>query len=83
MAIYRIFPEKDTFIYTDQVTANAGKDEIVEIGGYPGTFNNGEASRILIKFPDSEINDLITNTIGLDNTGSMEVQLKMYLGEKL
>ena len=81
MAIYRIFPEKDTFIYTDQVTGNAGRDEIVEIGGYPGTFDNGETSRVLTKYADSEINHVITNTIGLSNTGSMRVDLKMYLAE--
>ena len=39
MAIYRIFPEKDTFLYTEQLTSNAGKDEIIEIAGYPGTLD--------------------------------------------
>ena len=33
MAVYRIFPEKDTIISTEVTTGNAGKDEIVEIGG--------------------------------------------------
>jgi len=56
MAIYRIFPEKDSFIYTDQLTGNAGKDEILEIGGYPSAIDGtGETSRILLKFADSEI----------------------------
>jgi hypothetical protein len=34
MAIYKIFPEKDTFISTEVPTGNAGKDEIIEIGTY-------------------------------------------------
>jgi len=37
MAVYRIFPEKDTFIFSEPTIAgtygNAGKDEILEIGG--------------------------------------------------
>ena len=34
MAIYRIFPESDTFIFSEGVKGNAGKDEILEIAGY-------------------------------------------------
>jgi hypothetical protein len=64
MAIYRIFPEKDTFIYTEQPTGNAGKDEVVEIGGYPNTAGIGQTSRILMKFSDTEIDNVINNTIG-------------------
>jgi hypothetical protein len=33
MAVYRIFPEQDAFIFSE-VPTNAGLDEIVEIGGY-------------------------------------------------
>ena len=79
MAIYRIFPEKDSFIYTDQITGNAGKDEILEIGGYPGiTDATGQAARLLIKFSDSEIDDVISNKIGNTNFSS---SLKLYLAD--
>ena len=40
MAIYRIFPDKDSIIYSEQNTGNAGLDEIVEIAGYTGV-NDG------------------------------------------
>ena len=79
MAIYRIFPDKDAFIYSEVTTANAGRDEIVEIGGYPGTIDGtGQASRIVTKFADSEIDDVIDNKIGNTNFSS---SLKLYLAE--
>jgi len=78
MAIYRLFPEKDTFIYTEQITGNAGKDEIVEIGGYPDTSGLGEASRVLVKYSSTEIDDVINNEIGSTN---FSASLNMYLAE--
>lgn len=82
MAIYRIFPEKDTFIYTEQNTGNAGKDEIVEVGGYKGVNDGtGQATRILTQFSSTEIDDVINNEIGLDSTGSMSASLKLYLAD--
>jgi hypothetical protein len=78
MAIYRIFPEKDTFIYTEQVLANAGKDQVVEIGGYPNSAGIGQTSRILTKFSDTEINNVIDNEIGSTNFSS---SIKLYLAE--
>ena len=77
MAIYRIFPEKDTFIFSENSTANAGRDEIVEIGGYPGTIDGtGQASRIITKFSDEDIEDVINNKIGSTNFSS---SLNLYL----
>ena len=79
MAIYRIFPDKDAFIYSEVPTANAGRDEIVEIAGYPGTIDGtGQTSRIVTKFADSEIDDVINNKIGNTNFSS---SLKLYLAE--
>lgn len=79
MAIYRIFPDKDTFIYTDQLTGNAGKDEILEVGGYPGlTDGIGQASRLLMQFSSTEIDDVINNEIGSTNFSS---SIKLYLAQ--
>lgn len=80
MAIYRIFPEKDTFIYTEQLTSNAGKDEIIEIAGYPGTLDGtGQASRILTKFSSEEIEDVILNKVTPGALNSMSSSIKLYL----
>lgn len=62
MAIYRIFPDSDTFIFTENVTGNAGLDEINELGGYP-VAGIGQASRILVKFRTSDIQNVINNKI--------------------
>ena len=63
MAVYRIFPDSDAFIYTEEITGNAGRDEINEIGGYP-VEGIGNTSRILIKFTTSEIQDVLDNKVG-------------------
>ena len=50
MAVYRIFPQQDAFIYSETPTANAGLDEILEIGGYADISGIGETSRMLVQF---------------------------------
>ena len=75
MAVYRIFPDSDAFIYTEEITGNAGRDEINEIGGYP-VEGVGNTSRILIKFTTSEIQDVIDNKIGANTfTSSLHAYL--------
>lgn len=78
MAVYRIFPEKDTFIFTETSNANAGKDEILEIGGYPNLLEQGQTSRTLIKFSDEEIDGVINDEIGNTNFSS---SIHLYLAE--
>jgi hypothetical protein len=76
MAVYKIFPEKDATIYSYYPTANTGIDEILEISTFESTFVGGrEASRALIKFSTSEIDDVITNKV----SGSYKAFLKLYL----
>ena len=69
MAIYKIFPTKDTTIYSGYPVMNTGLDEVLEastnfkispsetIGPYPQT------SRLLIQFPQSSILNVINNKI--------------------
>ena len=81
MAIYRIYPEKDTFVSSDPNTAglysNFGKDEILEIGGYPDPSDpdTGRTNRALIQFNISEIKSTISNKV----SGSYSASLNMYL----
>jgi len=77
MAVYRIFPEKDTFISSEVPTGNAGKDEIVEIGGYMDTTGLGQTNRILVQYSTSEIQDVIANKV----TGSYSASLAFYLAD--
>ena len=81
MAIYRIFPEKDTFVTSKPNTAglypNAGKDEIIEIGGFPDPIDSatGRSNRSLIQFNTDDI----TNTISSKVSGSYSASLNLYL----
>lgn len=78
MAVYRIFPEKDAFIYSETPTGNAGKDEILEVGGYTDISGQGETSRILIQFSSTEISDIVANKIGSNNYSA---SLGLYLAD--
>ena len=86
MAYYSIFPEKDTTIYShpDRINMNTGRDKILELVEEKAT--TGEvyyASRILIKFKNLDIKDVIENK--LQNThihpNNAKVFLNLYAGE--
>lgn len=78
MAVYKLFPEKDTFIFSETVTGNAGKDEIIEIGGYPDTFGVGRANRLLVQFNTAEMQDVVANKV---SGSSYTANLHMYLAD--
>lgn len=78
MAVYRIFPEKDAFIFSETPTGNAGKDEILEIGGYTDISGEGETSRILLQFNSTEISNVVANKIGSNNYSA---SLGLYLAD--
>jgi hypothetical protein len=76
MAIYKLFPTKDASIYSYYPTKNAGLDEILDISLYKSIEGNGEVSRALLAFSNTEISDLLTNKIALSN---YRAYLKLYL----
>jgi hypothetical protein len=78
MAVYRIFPEKDTFISTEVPTGNAGKDEIIEIGGYADIADTGETNRLLVQYSTSEIQDVLASKIG---AATYSASLHLYLAD--
>jgi hypothetical protein len=62
MAIYKIFPEKDATLYTQNQVMNTGLDEILEASTY--LLNDAaQSSRYLIKFSQNEINGVYTSYI--------------------
>ena len=66
MAYYFLFPESDTTLYShpDRKTTNTGGDEILEITKEIGSSNNIlYPTRILLKFKDDEIKNVIKNNI--------------------
>lgn len=78
MAVYKLFPQKDTFIFSDVPLANAGKDEVLEVASYPDLSGTGQTSRVLVKYSTDEIKQVISQKIAaLPYTAS----LKMYLAD--
>lgn len=79
MAVYRIFPEKDTTIWSEPNTAgvygNAGLDPVLEVGGYPDADLTGRAQRSIIQFKTTDI----TTTLNSKVTGTYTSSLHLYL----
>tara|TARA_B100000287_G_scaffold428946_1_gene481303 strand:+ start:604 stop:1773 length:1170 start_codon:yes stop_codon:yes gene_type:complete len=82
MAYYFLFPESDTTIYSqpDRKELNAGSDEILEIVKERGSEDNLlYPSRILLKFKNEEIQDVISNTIGSSNFNNASTEVTLNL----
>lgn len=76
MAVYKLFPEKDTFISKTRNTQNFGRDEILEISNETElTSLNADVKRSLIQFETSQINNILTNIV----SGSYQTSLKLFL----
>lgn len=79
MAIYKIFPEKDTFISSYRSTQNFGRDEILEIANETNTTSvNTDVTRTLIQFQTSQITNVINNII---SGSAYSSSLKLFLAE--
>ena len=80
MAVYKIFAEKDTTLYSDYITLNSGMDPILELSKTISlTYaSQSSAARFLIKFSDDDMSDVVSNYIG---TASYSSSLKIYLAD--
>ena len=82
MAIYKLFPVKDTTIYSGYPSMNTGLDPIIESStdfktGLPNQIDDDaspQASRYLIQFSQTEIESLFSNTI----SGSYKSYLRVF-----
>ena len=88
MAYYSIFPEKDTTLYShpDRINMNTGHDEVLELVEEKATTGNTYyASRILIKFKNAEIKDVIEKKLtGIAKEitpNTCEVNIQLYSAE--
>lgn len=71
MAVYKLFPSKDASIYSFYPYMNAGIDPIIEIGNLNVNFDPiPQVFRYLIKFDQSEIENVIDNKINNTNFSS-------------
>jgi hypothetical protein len=78
MAVYKIFPEKSNTLYSYYPTLNAGLDEILELSTFYTVEGTNEVSRILIKFSQNELVDIINNKV---SGSSFDSYLKLYLAQ--
>jgi len=76
MAVYKIFPEKSAALYSYYPATNTGIDEILDLSTYLSINETNEVSRPVIKFPSSQIDDVILNKISGSN---YDVYLRLYL----
>tara|TARA_R110001632_G_scaffold66018_2_gene156143 strand:- start:5974 stop:7140 length:1167 start_codon:yes stop_codon:yes gene_type:complete len=86
MAYYSIFPEKDTTIYShpDRKNMNSGRDEILELVEEKATTGNTYyTSRILMKFKNLDIKEVIENKLGntFIDSNNAKAYLNLYSGE--
>ena len=80
MAVYKIFPEKDTSIYSLYPNMNTGLDEIIECSTRVSDEYdvNTQASRFLIQFSQEEIESVLQSKVGNSNWSS---SLKVFLAD--
>jgi len=74
MGVYKIFPSKDTTIYTDYSDLNAGLDSILDLSkNAPYLYDSSSTSRVLIQFDNADISDAISKS-----GNSYTASLKLY-----
>lgn len=78
MAVIKIFPIKDSFIYTEKPLANQGRDEMLEIGGY-NISAGGQTIRSLVKFDTNELKQAINSVTASSGGTGFNVKFKANL----
>ena len=78
MAVFKLFPTHDSFVYTEKPLANVGRDELLEIGGY-NTSAGGQTARTLIKWNTADIKNAINKVTASAGDSNFEVHLMMNL----
>ena len=80
MAIYKLFPEQDTSLYSEYSDMNTGRDEILEVGAYYKS-DIGYVNRALLQFNTEEITEVLDTLVApsVGSATSFSASLKMYL----
>ena len=81
MAVYKLFPEKDTTLYSMFPNMNTGLDEIIEATETsisPAGTNNPQVSRFLINFNQNNIENIINNKI---DGAEWDVNLRCFIAK--
>lgn len=75
MAVYKVFLEKDAFIYTEVPSGSTGRDEILEIANYTRA-GVPEVKRTLVKYKNEEVHGVIDQYTSINDV-SVELQLNL------
>lgn len=79
MAVYKLFPEKDTTLYSAYPAMNTGLDAILEVSNtVPNISPSPRVARALVQFNQSEIEDVIDNKI---SGSSWNSNLRLFIAE--
>ena len=76
MAVYKLFPYKDTSLYSEYPTMNTGIDPISQISNLNFAVDSSPSvARTLISFDSEEINSVISTKV----TGNWDANLRCYI----
>lgn len=76
MAVYKLFPEKDTTLYSMYPSMNTGIDPINQVSNLNFAINSSPSvARTLIQFDKTEIQDIIDTKV----TGTWEAYVKSFI----
>ena len=77
MAVYKLFPAKDTSLYSMYPTMNTGIDPILQISNLNfAVDNNPSVARSILQFDDSEIANVLENKVG---SKTWDAQLRCFI----
>jgi hypothetical protein len=78
MAVFKIFPEKDTTIYTEYNTKNTGRDEILEVASYYGG-GLEQVARSLIQFNSTEVGNVLNTYVSSSTRAATDFSASLRL----
>ena len=78
MAVYKIFPYKDTTLYSQYPSMSAGLDAISEVTNKLGVDGTPDVSRFITQFDLTEIQNVIDNKIG---SNTWDVNFRSFIAD--
>ena len=82
MAVYKLFPTQDASIYSRYPAMNTGLDPILEVSNFVTQSNPvSNVARSLVKFDQSQINDVIQNVASITSSLEFTASFKMYVAK--
>ena len=77
MAVYKLFPAKDTSLYSMYPTMNTGIDPILQISNLNFAVDSSPSvARSILQFDDSEIANVLENKVG---SKTWDAQLRCFI----